>query len=301
MEDIEILIIQTIQKIGCEFFDFFFGFFSILGEVAIYVALVPVFYWCVDKSLGENMTLSLYSSSYYGGLLKGWFSRIRPVASRPSELRKGTIDFFYDSQIHDGQYLPESLPSGHTQAATSFVLPFVYKKGVKKYWYVLLIPIFIALSRMYFGLHWPTDILCGFALGIVMSTILNISMNKKRNITLLILPIISVLAFIPCFFIEVPHKQFLRCLMMLALILGSCMGMYIEGRFINFSTDDIKLSKKLLRIPVGLLVALAVVIVPFIIMCLCGLTFDEMLVPISLLASFTMSVFAPMVFKKYNI
>lgn len=301
MEAIELSVIQAIQKIGCGFSDAVFAIISVLGETVIYAALVPVIYWCVNKSAGEEIALGIFSGSYYCGILKGFFQRLRPIVTHASGIRKGSIDVVYDLQIHDGQYLPESFPSGHTQASASFLSTVAYRKGMKRYWWLLLVPVAVAVSRLYFGLHWPTDVLCGFAVGCLVSMVIHIAMKKNKRMTFIFLPLISALSFIPCLFFEMPEKQVARCLMLLALIIGGCMGMYTENRFINFSTDNLKLSRRILRLPVGLLVLVLVLAVPFIVMYLCGLSMNEILVPVALLASFSMSAFVPAVFKKFKI
>ncbi|SHL35061.1 phosphatase PAP2 family protein [Fibrobacter sp. UWEL] len=59
-----------------------------------------------------------------------------------------------------------SFPSGHTMnnlaVATSvfFVIPHLG-------WIMLLLPLTWGLLRVYYGVHWLTDVLCGFCLGIV--------------------------------------------------------------------------------------------------------------------------------------
>ena len=59
-----------------------------------------------------------------------------------------------------------SFPSGHTMnnlAVASAVFYSVPQYG----WVMLILPLTWGLLRVYFGVHWLTDILCGFVLGIV--------------------------------------------------------------------------------------------------------------------------------------
>lgn len=58
-----------------------------------------------------------------------------------------------------------SFPSGHTSA--SFAAALVYLRMIpKKYsvWFVSL-AVLIAFSRLYVGVHYPTDVLAGFLIG----------------------------------------------------------------------------------------------------------------------------------------
>ena len=59
-----------------------------------------------------------------------------------------------------------SFPSGHTMnnlAVASAVFFAVPQYG----WVMILLPFTWGLLRVYFGVHWLTDILCGFVLGIL--------------------------------------------------------------------------------------------------------------------------------------
>ncbi|MDO5825726.1 MAG: hypothetical protein BZ137_05280 [Methanosphaera sp. rholeuAM130] len=59
-----------------------------------------------------------------------------------------------------------SFPSGHTVNST--VLACILTKEYDKKIF-MLIPLFVGLSRIYIGVHYPSDILCGFILGIFIA------------------------------------------------------------------------------------------------------------------------------------
>ena len=69
-----------------------------------------------------------------------------------------------------------SFPSGHSanSMATAFaILLNSARCGVKRYWGVILVilAVLIALSRLYLGVHFPSDVLVGILFGILSAVI----------------------------------------------------------------------------------------------------------------------------------
>lgn len=60
--------------------------------------------------------------------------------------------------------------SGHASntMAVFLFLYLIFKKHYKYFWLVILWPLVFAYSRIYLGLHFPSDILAGYACGLIM-------------------------------------------------------------------------------------------------------------------------------------
>ena len=92
-------------------------------------------------------------------ILKNLVARMRPydVNTAIAILIKKPLDF--------------SFPSGHT-AASFAAMTALFLAKMKKTWIAaLILAVLIAFSRLYFYVHYPTDVLGGIAVGILSGVI----------------------------------------------------------------------------------------------------------------------------------
>ena len=79
-----------------------------------------------------------------------------------------------------------SFPSGHTCA--SFASAFVYYRLLPRKYGVMtmVLAVLIAFSRLYLGVHYPTDVLGGFLIGVLSSIlayqIVECYLKKKQKV-----------------------------------------------------------------------------------------------------------------------
>ncbi len=79
-----------------------------------------------------------------------------------------------------------SFPSGNAMVGTSFYLfaaVLLYQRYQKRWILVagVILPFLLGLSRVYVGVHYPSDILAGFALGIVLVIVLSKLTDKSSK------------------------------------------------------------------------------------------------------------------------
>lgn len=128
-------------------------FLTFLGTEEFFLLLLPVLYWSVDVSLGLRVGVILLISAGINSSLKLAFHLPRP--------------YWMDSQIK--AFAPETsfgLPSGHAQNAGP--VWGTVTSWLKKNWSwaaAVIVILLISLSRIYLGVHFPTDVLGGWIAG----------------------------------------------------------------------------------------------------------------------------------------
>jgi membrane-associated phospholipid phosphatase len=141
-------------------------FFSFLGNEEFFLIVMPIFLWCINMSVG----LRLGFLSLIGGNLNAVFKLVFH-APRP---------YWIDPGVH--AYVTETsfgIPSGHAQNSTSVWGGLAKSYKERWLWIVSILAVFfIGLSRLYNGVHFPTDVLAGWVIGALVLWIYIISEKK---------------------------------------------------------------------------------------------------------------------------
>jgi membrane-associated phospholipid phosphatase len=130
----------------------FFGAFTFLGQPQFYVLMLPLLLWCVDVRLGARVGIFLLLSSQLNTVLKDLFHQPRPS------------DF--DPSLQLAWFEGYGLPSGHAQLVVVFWGAIA--AWARRRWLWVLVALLAALvgfSRLYLGVHFPQDIVAGWAIG----------------------------------------------------------------------------------------------------------------------------------------
>lgn len=128
-------------------------FFTFLGTEEFYLLVMPILFWSINTSMGFQVGVLLMISSSLNFVLKVALHTPRP--------------FWVDPQIM--VYSIETtfgIPSGHAQNAVA--LWGLAATFVRKTWFWVLaisMMFLIGLSRIVLGLHFPLDVLAGWAIG----------------------------------------------------------------------------------------------------------------------------------------
>ena len=158
-------------------FTFILKLITIAGNKAIIFFLISFVLVFLKKTrrIGVNLFISITVVSILTVLFKSFINRDRPFINQSS-------DYYIWWQYTGSLYMDStSFPSGHSSVSMTLgVTLFLYCK--KKYRYLfLLIPIIYGFSRIYFNVHYFTDVCAGYLLGIVTAIPLYFFIHKKGD------------------------------------------------------------------------------------------------------------------------
>jgi len=145
-------VIRGIQTIASPGLTAVMKVLTLAGSEYFYMLFLPIMFWCVDERYGARFGLVLLSSGFVNSWLKVAFAQPRPYDLDPS--------------IGLSRETSHGLPSGHAQGTSTF-WGFLAPRIGKPWGLVLaiLIPLLISFTRLFLGVHFPTDIFLGLALG----------------------------------------------------------------------------------------------------------------------------------------
>ena len=220
---------------------------TFLGNLEFFLVFMPLIYWCVDRRMGARLLVLFLISACANAIAKAVVDQPRP--------------FQYDCRVKPLVYAGGGgLPSGHTQGTVVVWGYLASQVGSRKFWIIAaFLMIAIPVSRLYLGVHFPTDLLGGYFLGAVWLVLyLRLSLNVEawlvakgviwQTAAAVILPILLILA----------SPQGSRyALSAGGVLLGFLPGIALERRWIRFCSDG-NFLKRSMRFVVGLIVLLGI-------------------------------------------
>jgi membrane-associated phospholipid phosphatase len=150
--NLEISITLFLQSLG-EWLTGIMQFFTFLGKAEFFSLIMPVFYWCLDATLGLRIGAILLINTGLVDFLKMAFHFPRP--------------YWYDNRVKAlSTEATFGMPSSHASSAVSvWGLPAA---NFKRKWVTAICVFFIffiGLSRIYLGVHFAGQVLAGWLIG----------------------------------------------------------------------------------------------------------------------------------------
>jgi len=134
--------------------DWPFRVFTFMGEEEFFLLLLPLVYWCLDRRTGARLTIAFLLCAYTNAVAKAM-----AALPRPPEYAPGRVKVLWDATGY-------GFPSGHTQSAV-VVWGYLAAQARRRWVWILaaVMMLFIPLSRIYLGVHFPYDVLGGYVIG----------------------------------------------------------------------------------------------------------------------------------------
>jgi membrane-associated phospholipid phosphatase len=202
MHEIEIIVNFWIQSMGT-WLKIPMQVFSFLGTQNAYILVMSWLYWCVNSQLGIRIGIILLSSNGLNTAFKWIFHSPRPYWINPN-IKALAIESSF------------GIPSGHAMVSTSVWGRIAM--WVKKPWVILVIVImlfFIGFSRLYLGVHFLSDVVAGWLLGISLLIFLSFAekplakwLNKQKMSIIILFAFLTSISIIIFFMLlKVPFNQ----------------------------------------------------------------------------------------------
>jgi membrane-associated phospholipid phosphatase len=237
-------LIRAVQSVHGPALDAIFKAITFLGEEDFFIILLPLLLWCVDFSFGARLAFFFLFSTIVNSGLKGLIAQPRPCDLDPE----------VKLHFYTGRY---GLPSGHSQS--SVVVWGAIASYIRKRWawvVAVLLAALVGFSRVYLGVHFPTDVLAGWTLGAVLlagyiflvphvEAWLKETSLIVRLALVVVIPLVLVLLF--------PSDDSLSAM---GVFLGAGVGIVLTGRLIPFDAGG-PIWQRAVRLLLGAAVLLA--------------------------------------------
>lgn len=150
------------------FFDWFLRFITIFGDGGIFLILLSIGLIAFKKT--RKIGITMLGAIAIGAIITNL--TIKPIVARPRPYADESYVFFKWWQ--EVGAIPESefsFPSGHSTASMAAMMAF-FVAGNKKYsWTGFIFAFLVGFSRIYLCVHYPSDVIFGFIVGIVAGSI----------------------------------------------------------------------------------------------------------------------------------
>ena len=238
-------------------------YITYLGEPIVFVGLLLILYYAWDKRKGYRAMAVIVSSTVVVYSAKAGFRMERPPSST------------WGGDIEANDVPTYGLPSGHAQVGTSFwgmLGIFVTKWGMLIF--AILIPLVLGFSRIYLRVHWFTDVIMGFGIGLIILVVymyveepITSHLETKSNVikvlyALLMMIVLAapviLLYYDPVFLsYDIDGENFDRMISTLKFIIlftTVSISYIFEEKIVNFDNKKEKWWHILLRILIGIVV-----------------------------------------------
>ncbi|MCR4877533.1 MAG: phosphatase PAP2 family protein [Clostridiales bacterium] len=197
------------------------------GEIGLMLVLLIVLF-CWKKESGKRLALIIAAVNTWLPMIKAAVTRLRPYMEYPDRV-KGVADAGNRAPLEDVAAHGYSFPSTHSASAMALFIPLAREVRKKWMWIAaVLITFLVGVSRAVNGMHYPTDILAGWALGLAGAGICLLLEKKVKNEW--VRHLILLASVLPGLFFVRTEDYYTS----LGLLTGLIAAIHFEKKFVNF-------------------------------------------------------------------
>lgn len=240
----ELEFLKWLEGLRTSFLNTVFEGITVLGEETLIILLVVALWFAIDKKLAQQVFFVTATSLSVNGIIKNFAQVPRPFTKGISCVRLDTATGY-------------AFPSGHTQGFATWSSFFAAK--FKKAWISILVAILVAavaISRLYLGAHYPSDVIIGIALGTGIAVLGNYLFAKVKDVKKLYLGTLLFLTPFVVYFLFVADPLFADLFKTFGMVGGMVAVSFLDEKTEPLSYD-VAWWKKIIRIVLGVVVAVA--------------------------------------------
>ena len=240
----ELEFLKWLEGLRTSFLNAIFEGITLLGEETLIILLVVALWFAVDKKLAQQVFFVTATSLSVNGIIKNFAKVPRPFTKGISCVRLDTATGY-------------AFPSGHTQGFATWSSYFAVK--FKRIWLRILVGVLIvavAISRLYLGAHYPSDVIVGVALGVGIAILANYLFEKVKDLKKLYLGTLIILTPFIVYFLFVADPLFADLFKTFGMVGGMVAVSFLDEKTEPLSYDVVWW-KKLIRVVLGVVIAVA--------------------------------------------
>lgn len=205
---------------------------SAFGEELLLIAIMGFLYWGLSKEFGKYVGLNVLMANVWNPMIKNVVLRLRPyfIAADKGYAIEALRPVDSSKPLYDVAAQGYSFPSGHsTNAVTMYGSLAAHEKRNRILWTIaIVLPLLVGFSRVFVGVHYPTDVLGGWALGVVIVLLVPFLRKKIKNRWLFYG--VLLLTTLPGFFYCKTNDYFSS----FGMLIGFMLAEPFEERFVKF-------------------------------------------------------------------
>lgn len=247
MKEFQLEIIRFIQQFMSPLLNQFFELVTQFGEELLVFVVIAIIYYGYKKELGKKIMYFLLVSLALNNSLKFLLKLPRPIGEMGVQsIRVETATGY-------------SFPSGHAQMAAT--LWPALANIIKKQWFNLiagLIVVMVALSRVYLGVHYPSDALVGMVVGLGVVIAGEFLYKNYKNETYIYgITAVIFLPFAFIFLFDGDAQMAADFYKVYGLLLGVFAAIEYEKKYINFKDTKIWMNR-IIRVVLALVLIIGI-------------------------------------------